>query len=227
MKPRFTVPKFSGQVLLLFLALGVAAPVIAAPPSPKQAEEAVAVPTSFLASRLVQPVGAAGTTYRVVVDVPPASSARGAKPRITDSSGDGAVDSLAWNYVQGTLRSVPRLAEQNRTRELRFPLRLTPAAISLGGMKIPEKYAQKPRDGFTTPVPPYPAWARFSRVSGSCQVRATYPAAGGPPRLALLEASTGDARLDAYILHFVLLTWQAAPAPAERTKTTTVVFQLR
>lgn len=200
-----------------------AAPAVARP----KAESEVAVPASFLASRLVRPVGAPAPTFRVVVDVPRAASARAARPKIAEGSGDDAVDSVARSYVETTLRTVPRLAEMNRNSELSFPLRLSPPAIVPVVYPSTRAFQQTPSQGVSTPKPNYPHDARNRRASGACRVKVTYSATGGRPQLVILENSSGDRVLDGYTVEWVLLTWRAAPSGSELTRTTIFVYKLR
>lgn len=224
----FTSSRCLASILALLATFGWVLTTFAAPAAARpKAESEVAVPASFLASRLVRPVGAPAPSFRVVVDVPRAASARAARPKIAEGSGDDAVDSVARNYVETTLRTVPRLAEMNQKSELSFPLRLTPPAITPVVYPSTQAFQETPSQGFSTPKPNYPRSAKNRRASGVCQVKVTYSATGGRPQLVILENSSGDRVLDGYTVEWVLLTWRSAPSGSELTRTTTFVYVLR
>lgn len=215
---------------VLTLVLGVTS-ALAAQASAKEAEtsgEWVKVPASFLSSRLVRSPQAAATVYRVIIDVPPASSVGAARPRVGQSSGNEAVDGIAYDYVKATLRAKPTLIEQNRGRELRFPLQVTPAVLNVSHLHLPPELSGTPTQGsYATPRPAYPPSVRARLVSGTTQVRVLFPAGGGTPQQVTLVESSGDRDLDAHTVQWVLLTWRAAANAPRREFATTLVYRLR
>ena len=187
----------------------------AAPPKKADAEGWVAVPASFLAARLVRAPQGPATVYRVILDVPAASSAAAARPRVTQSCGEEAVDGIAWDYVKATLAGNVALAEQNRRGELRFQLKLTPTALDVSHLKVPPEYAGIPADSIVAPAPRFPAAARRGLETGSGKVKAKFPASGGTPLRVTLIESTGSHTLDIHTVQWAMLAWRAPKAARE------------
>ncbi len=213
----------------LFVLLASVAPTEAAPVGAVAEEEKPdasgwrTIPASILSSRLVRPTAAPATVYRVIID---ATVKRDPKLRVAQSSGNDAVDGIAWDYTKIALRRIRAQPDSRDGRELRFQLRLTPAALDVAHMEMPADLSSGPASGYRPPAPPYPAFASRSRLQGHCQLQIKFPAAGGRPlQVALLE-STGDNRLDAYIVQWSLLTWRGPKGAKDDTKIVPVTFRL-
>lgn len=226
MNPFFVVCRPTFALLALFwLVFSPGATAVAAPKP--EGKDWVNVPTSFLASRLMRSANAPATVYRVVLDVPVAGSPRSARPRVTQGCGDEAVDGIAYDYVKATLASNRAVAEQNRNKELRFQLQLTPARLDTSRLALPASLMQMPAQGYATPRPPYPTAARRNLEMSTGQLRARFPAGGGAPTLVALTESTGDRVLDAHTVQWVLLTWRSAKDVPAGDKSVAFVYSPR
>lgn len=226
MNPLSASSRLTFTLLALLWLVSGACPSAVASPTPKSGDDWVSVPASFLASRLVRSAGGPATVYRVVLDVPAGGSPRNTRPRVTQSCGDEAVDGIAYDYVKAVLASNRSVAEQNRGKELRFQLRLTPTRVDTSRLALPANLVQTPTQGFWTPIPSYPAEARRGRAGGMGQVRARFPAGGGAPTLVVLTESTGNQVLNAHTVQWVLMTWRTGKDVPAGDHATTFAYAL-
>lgn len=216
-------------VLQLLAMLAVQTSCAADPP---EGGKWIQVPSEIVGVRAVRAAGSPPKTYECVLVVPAGDSPTRAKPRFRQSSGEPALDEVAWEFVRTAMAKSEKLRTLIKSNQLDFRLKLTPPSVA-GSVYTHQLFSKKANAqvratvGLLTPPPPYPIDAQRNNEKGGGRVKIRFSQSTGLPTEVVMEQSTGSHLLDASTVQWVALHWRRTQAgPGRDQITVPIVYAL-